>query len=68
MPGYELRQIAEKRAKPKDPITLKEFSDLYIDDRSQDYANKFRTSIKVIMNYITAQIECFRPLRHFLKM
>ena len=48
LPGYELRKIIDSRGNHNEPISLNEFAQFYIDQRSHDYSNKFKASIKVI--------------------
>ena len=48
LPGYELRKIIDSRENHNEPISLNEFAQFYIDQRSHDYSNKFKASIKVI--------------------
>ena len=49
LPGYELRKITDSRQNHDEPISLKEFAEFYIDQRSNDYSNKFKASIKVVL-------------------
>jgi plastin-2 len=46
LPGYELRKIIDSRENHNEPISLNEFAQFYIDQRSHDYSNKFKASIK----------------------
>jgi len=45
LPGYEIRKIVENR-KTKGEVDLAEFAQMFINDRANDVANTFKTSIK----------------------
>ena len=44
LPGYELRQIMDKHK--SDEVTLEQFAIMFQENKSADFANTFKTSIK----------------------